>query len=396
MKEILLFTHHLVQGGAEKTVRSLAMYLNRPANGIQANAFHASIAVVYDDKAMHEALEMQGVPVIVLQNRNADRGERQENKLRKAMTVLLQVREMRELKRRLQIDVCVSFLPGADLINVLSGTGEARFISVRNCDSYFYRGRLSRAYLRLTYRRCDRIIAVSGAVKKDVSDLCPSCVDKIVLIPNAVPEEPPCCGGACRHTDGSPSGENALEHPEQWITESVTADFLHLSAGKRVFLNVARLAREKGQVLLIRAFCRVHESLPDTCLVLVGEGPCRSELELEISRLHLEDCVLLAGRKDNPMDYMRLSDVFVLSSFVEGMPNVVLEAMQCGLPVLATDCGSRDILDQDADDLYGKLREIVSLPEQIPVWGEAAYRNICEHYTFRNYYDALREHGLIR
>ena len=72
-------------------------------------------------------------------------------------------------------------------------------------------------------------------------------------------------------------------------------------------------------------------------------------LETLIGNLNLQDRVLLAGHKSNPSAYLRRGELFVLSSTIEGMPNVLLEAMQAGLPVLSTECGAREILAPETD-----------------------------------------------
>ncbi|WP_295396392.1 glycosyltransferase [uncultured Thiodictyon sp.] len=81
-------------------------------------------------------------------------------------------------------------------------------------------------------------------------------------------------------------------------------------------------------------------------LVIFGEGPLRAALEDLIVKLGLTDVVTLPGNVDNPLKYFRHADAFVLSSYAEGMPNVLVEAMMCGCTPVATDCptGPRELL----------------------------------------------------
>ena len=79
--------------------------------------------------------------------------------------------------------------------------------------------------------------------------------------------------------------------------------------------------------------------------MILGEGPLRRELEADIRRAGLQDVAVLAGFVDNPYASMSRAAVFALSSSHEGLPTVLVEAMACGTPVVATDSpgGVREI-----------------------------------------------------
>jgi len=109
----------------------------------------------------------------------------------------------------------------------------------------------------------------------------------------------------------------------------------------RVLLCVGRLSREKGHADIIRAFPKIRElsgGLP-LRLVLVGEGPERSRIERLRHSLNLTDFITLAGQQDDISPYYGIADVFLLPSLSEGCPNVLLEAMAAGVPVVATEVG---------------------------------------------------------
>lgn len=116
-----------------------------------------------------------------------------------------------------------------------------------------------------------------------------------------------------------------------------------------------RLAPWKGFGDLIDAFARVRARHKAKLLIL-GDGPLRSELQARIHEKGLGDCVQLLGYVENPLKYFFHADVFVLSSHVEGMPNVLVEAMLCGCTPVSTDCptGPRELL---GDGRYGYLVE---------------------------------------
>lgn len=114
-----------------------------------------------------------------------------------------------------------------------------------------------------------------------------------------------------------------------------------------VVLGVGRLEDQKDFATLIGAFDRVRTEVDDARLVIVGEGSGREELLALVADLGLSDVVSLPGFVDDVYPYMGRASVFALSSRNEGLPTVLVEAMACGCPVVATDCpsGPREILE---------------------------------------------------
>ena len=121
---------------------------------------------------------------------------------------------------------------------------------------------------------------------------------------------------------------------EPWLTDKQTP----------VIIAAGSLAPWKGFADLIDAMAKVRS---DARLIILGEGPLRADLEAQVARLGLADRVKLPGFATNPLKYFTRADVFVLSSTVEGLPNVLVEAMMCGCTPVATDCptGPREVLD---------------------------------------------------
>jgi glycosyltransferase involved in cell wall biosynthesis len=133
--------------------------------------------------------------------------------------------------------------------------------------------------------------------------------------------------------------------------------------GKKI-LFVGRLHPVKGAQYLLGAMKIIHQKLPEAKLVLVGDGEEREHLETLTDNLGIRECVEFAGRvpHERVQDYMNQAEVFVLPSLSEGFPVTILEAMACGLPVVATRVGGiPDIIDDDAN---GYLIDTKN-PEQI-------------------------------
>lgn len=112
-----------------------------------------------------------------------------------------------------------------------------------------------------------------------------------------------------------------------------------------IVITAGRLAPEKGFSDLILAV-KLLSQRTAMRLAILGEGPLRGDLEALIQREGLTDTVRLLGFQENPLKYFKQSRVFVLSSYVEGLPNVLVEAMACGCTPVSTDCptGPREVL----------------------------------------------------
>lgn len=121
----------------------------------------------------------------------------------------------------------------------------------------------------------------------------------------------------------------------------------------KIILGVGRLNKQKNFPVLIQAFDIIKEK-GNFKLIILGEGKERKKLENLIKKLNLEKYIDLLGFVNNPYAYMSKSNIFVLSSNSEGLPNVLIEAMACGTPVVSTNCpsGPSEILE---DGKYGKL-----------------------------------------
>jgi glycosyltransferase involved in cell wall biosynthesis len=114
---------------------------------------------------------------------------------------------------------------------------------------------------------------------------------------------------------------------------------LGLAQGALIVGHVGRLSLEKGQRALMRVFPEVLSAAPTARLVFVGEGPDDATLRATIAQLGLADRAFLLGHRTDIREVFGDLDLLVLSSSTEGLPNVVLEAMAAGVPVVATDVG---------------------------------------------------------
>ena len=106
-----------------------------------------------------------------------------------------------------------------------------------------------------------------------------------------------------------------------------------------VWINAGRLEQQKDHATLLSAFALVRKRQPNSQLLIAGDGPLRSILESQARRLELANSVQFLGFRNDLPDLVAAADGFVLSSAWEGLPNVVMEALLAGKPVVGTDVG---------------------------------------------------------
>ncbi len=189
---------------------------------------------------------------------------------------------------------------------------------------------LLRIIIRSTYRYANGIIAVSKGVKKDLCRIGSLAKEKVNVIYNPV------------------SGKNLLNYDTALFRKRLwgtTSDYNILSVGS--------LKEQKDHESLIKAFSLFPKDI-NAKLIILGDGPLRLHLKDLIIRLKLQDKVCLHGFVEDPYPWYVSADLFVLSSQWEGFGNVIVEALECGVPIVSTDClsGPSEILENGR---YGKL-----------------------------------------
>ncbi len=115
----------------------------------------------------------------------------------------------------------------------------------------------------------------------------------------------------------------------------------------QVVLHLARLSGQKGHSILLAAAAALRSRFPDARYLVVGDGAERALIEAERARQGLESVVILAGHRTDTAALLAAADLVVLPSFAEGFPNVILEAMATGRPVVASAVGDTPDIVQD-------------------------------------------------
>ncbi len=186
--------------------------------------------------------------------------------------------------------------------------------------------------IKYAYKRAEIVIANSNKVAEDILDITGISTDRIKVLNN------PTVSDKLYELSNAPT-------PHKWLDEDMP-----------VIMGIGRLARQKGFETLIKAFYKVVQRT-EARLIILGEGKERDSLLNLIRYLGITDKVALPGFTSNPFAFLSRASCFVLSSAWEGSPNVLIEALALGIPVVATDCptGPREILKNGR---YGELVEV--------------------------------------
>jgi glycosyltransferase involved in cell wall biosynthesis len=226
------------------------------------------------------------------------------------------------------------------LVANLAGSIAARLVgarqvvtSVRNIHSEvelnYYNPRWQRTLERSTVPLVNVITANAPAVAADYQEFTGVLPEKIVTVPNGVDIT------IFRFL-------TAQEREEKRRT-------LGLAPTDLVVGTVARLAREKDFETFLRALAIARTKISSLRCLIAGEGPLQARLEAFSSSLNLTTSVQFLGERKDVGDLIQCYDVFLLSSFIEGMPNVVMESQLLGTPVVATRAGGTVDLVRDGE-----------------------------------------------
>ena len=316
--KVAVVINSLKRGGAERVVSTLTKEWARDHQVLIA-VFDASLRA-YDHGGDIEDL---GVPPL---------GSRSK----KLVNFVSRSIRLTRLFRREGPDLIVSFMESANFPTIVAasvtGSLDRLCVSVRNDPAMI--PRLKRLLLPIAYRRAERVVAPSTGVRNALQKMgVPA--RKLSVIPNPI---------------GSSKDVNT----------SIDADF-----PLRYIVGVGRLERQKGFDRLLKAFAKVEQ--PDVQLVILGDGAERATLLAMSEELGVRARLHLPGAVSDVDAWYRRAECFVLTSHFEGSPNVVVEAMANGCPVVSFDCryGPAEILEGGTSGVLVPQDDIAGLANAI-------------------------------
>ncbi|MDD4994903.1 MAG: glycosyltransferase family 4 protein [Patescibacteria group bacterium] len=141
--------------------------------------------------------------------------------------------------------------------------------------------------------------------------------------------------------------------PIEFLSSDQARDELKIPRQIPVIGCIANFYETKGLEYIVKAWPQIIAAIPDAQLVIIGDGALRKKLESLIKKLNLDENIALAGSRPDASKYLKAFDVFALPSVKEGLPYVILEAMQAGVPIVATRVGG--IPEMIEDGASGRL-----------------------------------------
>ena len=297
----------LKKGGAERVLSLLA-------NKFCEKGHKVTIALTETDENIAYPINKDIRVINILKKSKGSKS----NLLIKRLSI---IRNLRMLFKEERPDVCISFLTKVNIYSIISGIGLnfPVIISERNNPLVDPRSRLTRILRDIFYPFADGYVFQTQFAADYFSK---KIGKRSVVIPNPLTDEV----------------NNVPEKNQK----------------RKEIIAVCRLEEQKNLPMLIKAFSNISKKHPDYTLIIYGEGSMRNYLEQLIKSLNISGKVKLKGKKDNVIQLMSESEIFVLSSNYEGMPNALAEAMAVGLPCISTDCpsyGSRFLIENKENGL---------------------------------------------
>lgn len=348
-QSVLHFVSTLERKTDTKWLVQLARYLH-------PEQFQLSVACFYGGGEMAAEFEALGVPTFNLNVRD----ERDPRAILRARRLIEQV----------GCDLVHTHLLRADLF----GGAAARWAGVPAIVSTVYAmGDFRRAKKRKADRLLDaacaalptRVIAVSSAVADDYVERTRSDPDRVTVIHTGI--DPPAPVSA----DQRARARMELGCPDE----------------SPLIVTIARLSYEKGVDTLIDSAAILRQTNPQARIVVIGEGPDREALQKRINELDLAETAMLAGYRSDVWPILAAADVVCLPSKSEGMPNVLLEAMAMGRPIVAANVGGvSEAIEHEKNGLLvpanqpralaTSLRRCLNDPTKASIWGDMARRTV--------------------
>jgi len=209
-------------------------------------------------------------------------------------------------------------------------------------------------YKKFTLNFADAIIAVSEANRLLINELYPKQQHKTVTIHNGI--------------------EPLLKPILETRRNVVRKEIFHVGPETQVIFSAGTLHERKGYKYLISAYRKILQKFPNSKLIIAGEGPERENLEKLIENLDLGKRVMLLGQRNNIPELLQSANLFVLPSLKEAFGLAILEAMQAGLPVVASRVGGiPEIVDQNSGILVepGNKNELIKSVSKLLLHPEA-------------------------
>lgn len=320
-QNILIIVNNLNIGGAERVVSLLLKELEKN-NSIKVHL------ILLEDGIQYEIPSNINLKIFSLKT---------STPISKFLTIPFFSFKLAKYIKQNNIDITMSFLYRANYINILSklfGVKLKTIINIRSTTSRYKNeglsGKINLFLIKLLFNKANLIISNSQGVDNDLKSLM-----KITTSTEVI------------------SNPIDLEYVEKRKETCDDCEFF-FDKNKKYIISVGRLIPLKRNSDLINVFFKLQKEDHNLELIFLGDGVLKDKLIDLSKKLGLSKKIHFLGNVKNPFYYLNNSNLFVLNSETEGFPNVLVEALACGLPVISSDCksGPREILDNER---YGLL-----------------------------------------
>lgn len=307
-KNITILSISLASGGAEKVISLLLKELRNDYN----------VTLVLFHNVLHFPVP-EGVEVFVMSDKDPNRPF-----YKKIFDTIRFVFVYYRFIKTNSIKISISFLAFPNLINGVIATFNRNvktIISERGFPSDNVTSKLSyyisKVFYPIFYNKCDRLFSNSFYINDDLKE------NFGVKIPMEV-----------------------IYNPIELPSKIISSEKLNIKKDNLKLITAGTINRRKNQIMVVRA---INESQLKYNFSILGDGDLREYLKEEITKFKLENQISLKGKVKNVNDYLINNDCFVLSSFTEGFPNALIEAMAIGLPSVSTNClsGPLELLNEN-------------------------------------------------
>ncbi len=335
-KSILFVVHHLCTGGSEGTIAKLSVEFSKFCK--------VHIATFYSDKIY---------PTTYTYNGELHSLEEKGNSSFYPLKILKRRKFVKDLIQKKKIDVVISFLMNADLINALTcSTSHTSILSLRTSVSLIFKSSLATIIYNYIFRKVDKILLQN---QENLLLLQKKFGDKVVNKTRVVP--------------------NAFDIKQ--ITKASLEDVTIVNKTNLLISSIGRFFHIKGHFHLFKILASLKNDGFDFKLMLIGDGHLKgeyitygSQLGLRMIEAHSQEIDLKVGDvflidfQTNPFKYIKHSDVFVFTSYYEGSPNALGEAMISGVPVMSSKSpvGPSDFLVSKGNSLPEETEYGVLMP----------------------------------
>lgn len=319
--KIFFVADKLEIGGTERSISNLCNYWSN-------NGYEVNLIVIYSGKGRNDYFLDKRIKLIYLADIIG-------TKKRSFISSIKRLIMLRRILINIKPDIIISFLTHVNVVSIIFSFGLKIpiFISERNYPPMKKTPMLWKFLRKFIYRFADCVIVQTNITKiwidKNIT------VKKSFVIPN------PCL------------------YPLPETIPKLEKNNIFKKNIKSI-IAVGRFDEQKGFINLINVFLKISKKMDNWNLIIMGDGNERKKYEQIVKNNHLENRIFLPGRAGNISEFYDHADIFVLSSLYEGFPNVLLEAMSHGLPVISMNCktGPSDIIENNINGLLVSMKNI--------------------------------------